>query len=160
MPSRFLHVLQDYSPTIAVCLRLCELSWHDYLANLFFSSCNVYSVTFALFMAVDRNVSEMLGNVSVPLIVRLKHPSLSPESESAPHCSTTALGWYISITLAMIYRQTHTQSEIKNTATNNTIKTVENHSKSNQRQQPGPLANTRSAWYCVCLCVYVLLSVD
>lgn len=41
--------------------------------------------------------------VSQPLMVRLKQPSLSPDSESAPHWRTTALGWYISITLAMIY---------------------------------------------------------
>ena len=27
-----------------------------------------------------------------PLRERLKHPSLSPASESAPHCSTTAFG--------------------------------------------------------------------
>lgn len=36
-------------------------------------------------------------------MVRLKQPSLSPDRESAPHWRTTALGWYISITLAMIY---------------------------------------------------------
>lgn len=41
----------------------------------------------------------------LPLTVRLKHPSLSPDSESAPHCNTTALGWYISITLDIIYNQ-------------------------------------------------------
>lgn len=35
-------------------------------------------------------------------MVRLKHPSLSPDRESAPHWRTTALGWYISITLAII----------------------------------------------------------
>jgi len=36
-------------------------------------------------------------------MVRLKQPSLSPDKESAPHWRTTADGWYISITLAMIY---------------------------------------------------------
>lgn len=35
-------------------------------------------------------------------MVRLKHPSLSPDRESAPHWRTTALGWYISMTLAII----------------------------------------------------------
>jgi hypothetical protein len=30
--------------------------------------------------------------------VRLKHPSLSPERESAPHWRTIALGWYSSMT--------------------------------------------------------------
>lgn len=39
-----------------------------------------------------------------PLMVRLKQPSRSPDRESAPHWSTTALGWYISITLAMIWK--------------------------------------------------------
>ena len=33
-----------------------------------------------------------------PLIDKLKHPSLSPDSESAPHCKTTASGWYTSMT--------------------------------------------------------------
>lgn len=33
-----------------------------------------------------------------PLTVRWKQQSLPPNSESAPHCDTTALGWYISIT--------------------------------------------------------------
>ena len=33
-------------------------------------------------------------STSQPLRERLKHPSLSPESESAPHCRTTALGRY------------------------------------------------------------------
>lgn len=37
-------------------------------------------------------------------MVRLKQPNRSPDRESAPHWSTTALGWYISITLDMIYR--------------------------------------------------------
>lgn len=36
---------------------------------------------------------------SLPLRERLKHPSLSPASESAPHCRTIALGRYTSITL-------------------------------------------------------------
>jgi len=28
-------------------------------------------------------------------------PSRSPESESEPHCSTSAVGWYISITFCI-----------------------------------------------------------
>lgn len=43
-------------------------------------------------------------------MVRLKQPSLSPDRESAPHWRTTALGWYISITLAMIYTNDSIQS--------------------------------------------------
>lgn len=43
----------------------------------------------------------------LPLSVRLKHPSLSPDRESAPHCRTIALGWYISITLVITYRVIH-----------------------------------------------------
>lgn len=35
----------------------------------------------------------------LPLMVRLKQPSLSPDRESDPHCKTTALGWNVSITL-------------------------------------------------------------
>lgn len=50
------------------------------------------------------------GLVNLPLMVRLKQPSLSPDKESAPHCRTTALGWYISITLAMIYTNNNTHS--------------------------------------------------
>ncbi|CAG5866304.1 unnamed protein product [Menidia menidia] len=42
-------------------------------------------------------------------MVRLKQPSLSPDRESAPHWRTTALGWYISITLAMIFTDEHRQ---------------------------------------------------
>lgn len=45
-------------------------------------------------------------------MVRLKQPSLSPDSESAPHWRTTALGWYISITLAMIYTNTNTITNV------------------------------------------------
>lgn len=37
----------------------------------------------------------------LPLSVRLKHPNLSPDRESAPHCRTIALGWYISITFVI-----------------------------------------------------------
>ena len=33
-------------------------------------------------------------STSQPLRERLKHPSLSPDSESAPHCRTTAFGRY------------------------------------------------------------------
>ncbi len=40
------------------------------------------------------------------MIVRLKHPSLSPASESAPHCRTTADGEYDSITFEMIGSKT------------------------------------------------------
>ena len=36
---------------------------------------------------------------AVPFRDKLKHPSLSPARESAPHCSTTALGQYSSMTL-------------------------------------------------------------
>lgn len=43
----------------------------------------------------------------LPLSVRLKHPSLSPDRESAPHCRTIALGWYISITLVITYSVIH-----------------------------------------------------
>lgn len=43
----------------------------------------------------------------IPLSVRLKHPSLSPDRESAPHCKTIALGWYISITLVITYHVIH-----------------------------------------------------
>lgn len=50
--------------------------------------------------------------VTLPLMVRLKQPSLSPDRESAPHCRTTALGWYISITLAMIYTKKHLVSQM------------------------------------------------
>lgn len=46
----------------------------------------------------------------LPLTVRLKHPNLSPDNESAPHCNTTALGWYISITFDIIYNQYKTSS--------------------------------------------------
>lgn len=35
----------------------------------------------------------------LPLMVRLKQPSRSPDKESEPHCKTTALGWNVSITL-------------------------------------------------------------
>lgn len=49
-------------------------------------------------------------------MVRLKHPSLSPDRESAPHWRTTALGWYISMTLAMIY----TRSDIRHAQNPNT----------------------------------------
>ena len=54
---------------------------------------------------------------SLPRIDRLKQPRRSPESESAPHCSTTALGWYISITLAITYTQhtSHMLSPTPNT---------------------------------------------
>ena len=38
-----------------------------------------------------------------PLSERLKQPSLSPASESAPHCSTIALGLYTSITLRITF---------------------------------------------------------
>lgn len=41
--------------------------------------------------------------VLLPLMVRLKHPSLSPDRESDPHCKTTALGWNVSITLDITY---------------------------------------------------------
>lgn len=47
-------------------------------------------------------LNETFVRVHIPLMVRLKQPSLSPERESAPHWRTTALGWYISMTLAMI----------------------------------------------------------
>lgn len=47
----------------------------------------------------------------LPLSVRLKHPSLSPDRESAPHCRTIALGWYISITLVITYSVIHSTSD-------------------------------------------------
>lgn len=54
----------------------------------------------------------------IPLSVRLKHPSLSPDRESAPHCKTIALGWYISITLVITYQVIHktydSYAELKN----------------------------------------------
>lgn len=54
----------------------------------------------------------------IPLSVRLKHPSLSPDRESAPHCRTIALGWYISITLVITYQVIHktydSYAELKN----------------------------------------------
>ena len=34
-----------------------------------------------------------LTQFACPSIVKLKHPNLSPERESAPHCNTTAEGW-------------------------------------------------------------------
>jgi hypothetical protein len=54
---------------------------------------------------VEKNWGEgtLALTLKVPLMVRLKQPSRSPDKESAPHWSTTAEGWYISITLAMIY---------------------------------------------------------
>lgn len=50
-------------------------------------------------------LKELIFCVHIPLMVRLKQPSLSPERESAPHWRTTALGWYISMTLAMIWQR-------------------------------------------------------
>lgn len=50
----------------------------------------------------EKRLKEPIACVHIPLMVRLKQPSLSPDRESAPHWRTTALGWYISMTLAMI----------------------------------------------------------
>jgi len=45
-----------------------------------------------------------------PFSERLKQPSLSPVRESAPHCSTTALGWNVSITFVTTFNQHQRQT--------------------------------------------------
>jgi hypothetical protein len=51
-----------------------------------------------LFSVLKTDLFMNSTHLACPLRVRLKQPSLSPERESAPHCSTMALGWYSSIT--------------------------------------------------------------
>ena len=50
---------------------------------------------------VGRSPKPRRHSPASPLRDRLKQPSRSPASESAPHCRTTAVGRYISITFAM-----------------------------------------------------------
>uniref|UniRef100_A0A182NXS9 Uncharacterized protein n=1 Tax=Anopheles dirus TaxID=7168 RepID=A0A182NXS9_9DIPT len=50
----------------------------------------------------DMLLGLMCSLKSGPKYSKLKQPSRSPVSESAPHCSTTADGWNVSITFEMI----------------------------------------------------------
>ena len=73
--------------------RCCE----DLFICLLFRAIKYCNVTVPKKLDINCNQPKL----DLPLSVRLKQPNLSPERESAPHCKTTALGWYISITFVI-----------------------------------------------------------
>lgn len=75
----------------------------DSLDHRLFSTPNV-----CMFLCVPMFVCQC---VRLPRMVRLKQPRRSPDSESAPHWRTTALGWYISITFAITWRSTEQRNK-------------------------------------------------
>lgn len=70
-------------------------------------ACTLCYMLLPIYMSLYNICTNIPRIPPLPLSVRLKHPSLSPDRESAPHCRTIALGWYISITLVITYSVIH-----------------------------------------------------